>query len=208
MTKGLMTFSIITLIIMVITTVPPAITLTAPIESGGIEITPVATPEIQSVSLAAQNAHDTPSTPPAIKVIFYPFSVNGDTNLTIKWEVSGDSLIAISHTAVHWGYKSANISDYPRVSNIQTGKTPQEFRVEIRAPAGGDFYFRTHAVVEGINVYSPEYQIRIIAPMGEGGGKTISGDATKFPIAPTPELNTIILILTGLLGILLVSRKN
>lgn len=113
----------------------------------------------------------TPSIPPAIKVTSYPPSVNGGTNVTIRWEVSGGAPGEISNTAVHWGYKSggANISDYQRVSNIQTGKSPQGFSADIRVPAGGTFYFRVRAVVDGVDVFSNEYQISIIAPMGSGG---------------------------------------
>ncbi len=112
-----------------------------------------------------------PAIPPAIKVTSYPTSVNGGTNITIRWEVSGGAQGEISSTQVLWGYKSggANISDYPRGSKIQTGKTPEGFSAGIIVPAGGTFYFRAYAVVDGMNVYSPENQITIIAPMGEGG---------------------------------------
>ncbi len=51
---------------------------------------------------------------------------------------------------------------------MQTGKSPQGFSIDIRAPSGGTFYFRTYAVIDGVNVYSPEYQITIIASMGGG----------------------------------------
>ncbi len=45
----------------------------------------------------------------------------------------------INYTAVHWGHDSgsASMSDYPKVNRIQTGKTPQEFIADIKAPAGG-----------------------------------------------------------------------
>jgi len=113
-----------------------------------------------------------PFVTPEITVTVYPASVNGDTNITIDWEVSGGSTGEISQTAVYWGYKTAgaNTSDYPRASTVQTGKAPQGFSTIIKAPAGGDFYFRAHATVDGIDVYSPEYRITIIAPMGGGGG--------------------------------------
>lgn len=187
MTNGVKTIVIFSFIVLAAAIAPRAV----------IPAAQVATLEAQNVTHATQSAPDgntikptatpivTLSLPPATKVAFYPFSVNGDTNLTVKWEVSGGAPGEISHTAVHWGYKSksANISDYPRVSNMQTGKTPQEFSVEIMAPAGGTFYFRVHAVVDGVNIYSPEYQIIIIAPMGGGGGKkAVSGDASKIEI--------------------------
>ena len=131
------------------------------------QVAPVSTTVTQTQTPIA-----TSSVPPGIKVTFYPFSVNGGTNITMKWEVSGGTQGEISDTAVLWGYKSggANISEYPRVSKIQTGRTPKEFSADITAPSGGNFYFRAHAVIDRVNVYSPEYQITIIAPMGGGGG--------------------------------------
>ncbi len=125
-----------------------------------------------TASTISQSTIATSSVPPAIKVTSFPSSVNGDTNITFRWEVSGGTPGEISQTGIHWGYKSgsANISDYPKVSGIHSGKTPQGFEERIKAPGGGTFYFRAHAMVDGINIYSPEYQIVIIAPMGEGGG--------------------------------------
>ncbi len=100
---------------------------------------------------------------PAINLTYYPVSVDGNTNFTIRWEVSGGTSGKINYTAVHWGYESgnANMPDYPRVSRIQTGKTPMEFIADINAPAGGILYIRAYAIVDDVQVYSPEYQIRI-----------------------------------------------
>lgn len=113
-----------------------------------------------------------PSVPPAIKVLFYPSGPNGDTNITIRWEVSGGTPGDITQSAIHWGYRSGNasISEYPKVSMIQSGKTPQGFSATIKTPSGGSIYFRAHAMVDGTDVYSTEYQITIVASTGGGGG--------------------------------------
>lgn len=78
----------------------------------------------------------------------------------------------ISHSAVHWGFRSggADIKDYGRFSKVLTGKTPQEFSVELKAPASGPIYFRAHALVDGVDVYTPEYQIAINPRYTGGGG--------------------------------------
>ncbi len=114
----------------------------------------------------------TSSVPPAIKVIFYPSGPDGDTNITIRWEVSGGVPGEINDTSIIWGYTSGNASttEYPRVSIKQTGKTPQGFSATMKTPSGGSLYFRAHATVDGTDVYSPEYQITIAAPTGGGGG--------------------------------------
>lgn len=101
---------------------------------------------------------------PIINLTYVPASVNGNTNFTVRWLVSGGTEGEIDQTAVLWGYKRGgeNMSDYYEVSKIQTGKTPQEFIADFYAPAGGTLYTRVLAIVDGVHVYSPEYQILII----------------------------------------------
>ncbi|MDD5473574.1 MAG: hypothetical protein PHU34_05430 [Candidatus Methanoperedens sp.] len=125
--------------------------------------------EEKMITISASSA--TPSVASA-KVTSYPMAVNGDASFTIRWEVSGGTQGDISNTAVHWGFKngSANISDYARASKVQTGKTPQVFGADLTAPSGGGtIYFRAHAIVDGADVYSPEYQITV-SPRYSGGG--------------------------------------
>jgi hypothetical protein len=98
--------------------------------------------------------------------------VQGETNFTIQWQVSGGTPGTISNTSILWGFNSGgmNISDYPRSSAAQTGSTPQTFSAELTAPSGGGpVYFRAHATVDGVDIYSPEQQI-IITPLYTGGG--------------------------------------
>ena len=102
---------------------------------------------------------------PAIKVTSFPSSAHGDTNITIRWEVSGGTPGNISNTAILWGYKSgsSNISDYSKTSMIQTGKTMGQFITGITIPPSGTIYFRAHAVVDGTDIFSQENQISITA---------------------------------------------
>jgi hypothetical protein len=125
------------------------------------------------VSTAAANA-TVSATTATINVTSYPASVQGDTNFTIQWQVTGGSPGTISNTSILWGFNSGgmNISYYPRSSAAQTGSTPHNFSANLTAPSGGGpVYFRAHAVVDGVDIYSPEYQITI-APVytGAGGG--------------------------------------
>ena len=99
-----------------------------------------------------------------VSIISYPADVKGDTNFTIQWKVSGGEG-NISHTAVHWGLRSggADIKDYGRFSNVYTGKIPQQFSTDLISPTEGTIHFRAHAMVNGTDVYSPEYVIMIIS---------------------------------------------
>ncbi len=109
-----------------------------------------------------------------INVTSYPASVQGEANFTIKWEVSGGTPGTISNTSILWGFNSGgmNISDHPRSTAAQTGSTPQTFSAELTAPSGGGpVYFRAHAVVDGVDIYSPENRITIASVYtGAGGG--------------------------------------
>jgi hypothetical protein len=135
-----------------------------PVWDSGVEATvsgvPVTTTSTGNTSLS-----------PAIKVIFYPSGPNGDTNITIRWEVSGGSPGDVTSTAIYWGTSSGNpsISAYPKVSIIQSGKTTQGFNATIKTPSSGSLYFRAHAIVDGKEIFSPEYQIMIAIPTGPGG---------------------------------------
>jgi hypothetical protein len=108
---------------------------------------------------------------PAIIVTSYPASVDTETDLGIDWEVSGGMPGNISRTAIIWGFNmsSANVSDYPEMSTVKTGKTPQQFNTILDVPLNnGTIYFRAYAVVDGIDIYSDEYQTIIVPPAVSG----------------------------------------
>lgn len=109
--------------------------------------------------------------PPTITVTSYPASVDTDTDLGIDWNVSGGMPGNISRTAVIWGFNmsNANVSDYPEMSTVRTGKTPQQFSVTLNISyTNVTIYFRAYAIVDGIDIYSDEYQT-IIVPAAISG---------------------------------------
>ncbi len=108
---------------------------------------------------------------PTIKVISYPASVDPDTDLGIDWTVSGGTPGNISRTAIIWGFNRSNadVSGYPEMSAASTGRTPQQFNVSLEGlPTNGTIYFRAYATVDGVDIYSDEYQT-VIVPPGTGG---------------------------------------
>ncbi len=123
------------------------------------QVTPTATapPVVATVTSIA----------PTIIVTAYPASVDPDTDLAIDWEVSGGMPGNIRRTAIIWGFNSstANVSDYPEISTVWTGKTPQQFNVTLNVPPTNvTIYFRAYAAVDGIDIYSDEYQTIIVPP--------------------------------------------
>ncbi|VVB85483.1 Uncharacterised protein [uncultured archaeon] len=132
---------------------------------------PTATP-IPAITSTPTTNVTVAATTATINATSYPASVQGEANFTIKWEVLGGTPGIISNTSIIWGFNSGgmNMTDYPRSSAVQTGNTPKTFSADLKAPAGGGpVYFRAHAVVDGTDVYSPEYQITIV-PLYTGGG--------------------------------------
>ncbi|MDO8727229.1 MAG: hypothetical protein Q7J35_14260 [Candidatus Methanoperedens sp.] len=104
---------------------------------------------------------------PTVNVTSYPVNVVAGTNFTIEFEVSGGTKQGnISHVAVHWGTMrgGADIKDYGRFSKVYTGRVPQQFSTELIAPESGIIYFRVHALIDGADIYSDEYEIRINPP--------------------------------------------
>ena len=101
---------------------------------------------------------------PIVNVTSYPVIVVAGTNFTIQFEVSGGTNQGnISHAAVHYGTNrgGADIKDYGWFSRVYTGRVPQKFSVDLIAPESGIIYFRVHAIIDGDNIYSNEYVIRI-----------------------------------------------
>jgi len=109
-----------------------------------------------------------PSLPiPTVNVTSYPVRVVPGANFTIQFEVSGGTKQGnISHVAVHYGTNrgGADIKDYGRFSKVYSGRVPQQFSTELIAPASGIIYFRVHALIDGADIYSDEYEIRINTP--------------------------------------------
>ena len=101
---------------------------------------------------------------PTVNVTSYPVNVVAGKNFTIQFEVSGGTKQGnISHAAVHWGTNrgGADIKDYGWFSKVYSGRVPQKFSVELIAPQSGIIYFRAHALIDGDDIYSNEYAIRI-----------------------------------------------
>lgn len=126
---------------------------------------PASSPAILPPISQPHNPEQPPLQIPVLNVTSYPANVTGDANITIQLDVSGGMNQGnISHVSIHWGFKSGgpDIKDYGSFSKVYTGKVPQKFSIELKAPASGIIYFRAHAIIDGFDAYSNEYVIKII----------------------------------------------
>ncbi len=159
--KSIVTFSTIVLLLIISGCVSTTPQNTMPTSTP----IPTSSPDIVPPYSERHNPEQPSLQIPTVNVTSYPANVTEGTNFTIKFEVSGGTGQGnISHAAVHWGLSSggADIKDYGRFSRVYTGRVPQNFSVELIAPESGMIYFRAHALIDGTDVYSNEYQIRII----------------------------------------------
>jgi hypothetical protein len=160
--KNIATFAIVVLLLIIsgcVSTTPENTTLMPTSTS-----IPASSPVIVPPYSQSHNPEQPSLQIPTINVTFYPVNVIEGTNFTIQFEVLGGTLQGnISHAAVHWGTNrgGADIKDYGRFSKVYTGIVPQKFSVDLIAPESGIIYFRAHALIDGADIYSDEYEIRI-----------------------------------------------
>ncbi|MDO8425651.1 MAG: hypothetical protein Q7T01_04040 [bacterium] len=94
--------------------------------------------------------------------------------VSFRWEVRAPVGASAVHTAIHWGSVSVpgtlgyevapDATAYSEfLSDYATGQhaLPREFTGAIIFPQPGTSFLRAHAVIDGVNVWSPEHQIVI-----------------------------------------------
>ena len=72
----------------------------------------------------------------------------------------------ITHAAIHWGKEPGKTltGDYPPMTEVSTGNTPQSFSATLKVPTEpGTYYYRAHAIVDGVHVYTGEHTIRVVS---------------------------------------------
>lgn len=228
MTNGVMTIAIFSLVVLVTALAPRVLTPTAQDESDSIEITPVATPEAQSVlvgniitQVAALTATPTPSASPTPISTPVPRRKGGGNRIGT---VSGDTpKIEIDDMANKIKYQNFDKGNPWNITlwNVTTDALEYQFNGAIREPDIDNNWFvwlgyissnEQHGIQKcafpgSYKVYANASHDGIITE--KNGDITVnSHEACRPPVSPTPELNPIILILAGLLGILFISRKH
>lgn len=224
---NLMTFSITTLIVLVAAIAPHAITTAPKIAA------PIVTPASQNFTdNNVINQINTLTAAPTFKVTSTPTATptpaptprRRGSGSQENAAVSGDtSYINIDDHDNKIKYHNFNKGDPWNITllNIATNALAYQFNDTIGEPDTENNWFvwlgniypnEQHGIQKCI--FSGNYSVYASAShngiiIEKKGDITVnSSDACRFPPVPATELNPIILILTGLLGILLVSRKR
>lgn len=100
-----------------------------------------------------------------ISIAEAPLAASTSETLAIRWFIDNDNIATISHTALHYGKNSQPRallpSDYPEKSTILKGTIPATFSATLSIAIPGLYYYRAHALIDSINVWSDELQIQI-----------------------------------------------
>lgn len=101
---------------------------------------------------------------PKVILSTMPMKAVAGEEVLMAWQVAGGKPGKITHSAIHWGKEpgKALVADYPTMTELATGNTPQLFSAKLKVPTEpGTYYYRAHATVDGVDVYSDEETISI-----------------------------------------------
>ena len=116
-------------------------------------------------------AQEPEETPIAISLTTTPSTAIAGESLAIAWSIESPEK-TINHTAVHYGPSSVSNpqvpADYPSASSFQCTQTPcsipGSFSTSLSIPESGTYYYRAHAIVDGMHYWSSERTITVSAP--------------------------------------------
>jgi hypothetical protein len=102
-----------------------------------------------------------------IRIIDAPKIASASQTFTISWFVQSDKIATISSTAIRYGKipkpRVLLPSDYAEKSTIYGGTIPATFSAQLKIDAPGTYYYRAHALINSINVWSNEHSIDILS---------------------------------------------
>ena len=127
----------------------------------------------------------TPTTE-TVAVTSVPASAIVGESFSITWQVDNPQSITIPHTAIHYGPESKVDISYPEFTDefAQGSFTiPNTFTAVVRAPDNpGTLYFRAHALIEEMDVWTEEDTIEIQpAPLGSTPSETVGDQELEQP---------------------------
>ncbi len=99
------------------------------------------------------------------------FTTETGKPFVVEWNITNEPTI-IEHTAVHYGnahtpliegtlHISPSETVYTKLTKVQSGNVPNEFRDAITSTQSGLLYGRAHAVIDGVNYWSDEFVVTV-----------------------------------------------
>lgn len=117
-----------------------------------------------------------------------PPSVTAGSPITITWRVNASKSMQINHTGVHYDVfpvpKPSKPEDYtfaaPPLCETSNCTIPNVFSVNFNITQPGRYFYRAHAIVNGAQVWSPEYNLTIVSNSAQNntGGTGTTGNGT------------------------------
>lgn len=96
----------------------------------------------------------------SIKIVNSPNSFYTNVPVSFIWEIESDAELQIPHTALHYDTRSvpspSSYTDYRLAGRFMDGMVPGTFSDSITILEPGTYYYRAHAVVDGMEIWSDE----------------------------------------------------
>ena len=135
--------------------------------SGCVSQQPEGTPAPTVVPTTIPTATPVPTQQPgtSVEVLNAPATAVTGKSFDVIWRVNSPSEKTIPHTAIHYGPQSQaeplTLASYPSLTTAQNGTIPANFSAKIIINTTGTIYFRAHAIVDGVQYWSPERTITV-----------------------------------------------
>lgn len=132
------------------------------------EITEIRQLPTPTIAQPTYTVTSTSTTSARVRLLETPTEATAGQGLSIKWFVDNEKIATISHTAVHFGRVSRENpklpSDYPEKTAILKGAIPASFSAELKVALPGLYFYRAHAIVDEVNIWSEEKKLTVISP--------------------------------------------
>ena len=129
------------------------------------KIKPLTTPIPLLPTNTPQPIEKISSSSATINILNAPTTASASAAFTISWYIRNDKIATASSTAIRYGKLSKDkvslASEYPEKSAIYKGPIPATFSAQLTIVLPGIYYYRAHALINDINVWSPEQVIEV-----------------------------------------------
>jgi len=105
---------------------------------------------------------------PVVSYVMFMDAVLTEGNIMVVWNISGASLVDVTHAAVHWdtvsGGEPLDIANYANTETAMDGSSESDLKAMWTAPeSSGTLYFVVHVIINEMDIYGGmEYHVMVI----------------------------------------------